>query len=83
MSTNIKFVILILIGIFSIANSSQADILFSESFENNNFSSRGWYDGNPTANGIVSGGQVMNHGNVIYRTNQDATKKFHQFIFGP
>lgn len=45
---------------FLLSSVGRAEILFSESFENNNFSSRGWYDGNPTANGIVSGGQSGN-----------------------
>lgn len=31
----------------------------------------------------VDGSQVINHTDVLYRTNQDATKKWHQFVIAP
>jgi hypothetical protein len=41
---------------FSIAAQGTAELLFYEGFEDNSFSSRGWYDGSPPAGSIVSGG---------------------------
>ncbi len=56
----LKFISIISFGILFLAGIARAEVLFTESFENNNFSARGWYDGNPSAGGIVSGGQSGN-----------------------
>lgn len=49
----------IFIFLFLIFSNAKADLIFSESFENNNWSSRNWYDGTDST-GVQSGGYIGN-----------------------
>lgn len=51
--------LLIFVFLFLIFSNAKADLIFSESFENNNWSARGWYDGTDSV-GVQSGGHVGN-----------------------
>lgn len=65
------FFSLVLFILFSFASGAKAELIFSESFEDNNWSSRGWYDGTDST-GVHSGGYLGNALRWIW--NSDATQ---------